>query len=228
MNNKRSNIIELYGLPGCGKSTLRDSLVKITDVNQKKFCIQSEMTKAILNNNILFILLRIPYKTFWFLLQVILMLPKTKKISVYRKLFMHAYCYHQANFVNGYDYIVMDHGLIQSLIGILSGKEYKFNNRELVCIKKLLDSIPHITYVNCKISTRKSLDRIRKRGRDYGRLDVIKEDSILEEKLLLQKKQFEQIYSSISNNCNRSICIDMEQSIDTITSQIISNIDKLQ
>lgn len=191
-----TKIIEFFGLPGCGKTTLENYLITEGTANSWSFCRMSSLTNEYRQTSLLFKIKTFPYKSFFLLLLMSCKLPpilSLKNIRIYSSLFRIVLAYHYANNVRKKNQVIVDHGIIQSIVSILySYPQFYKKNKKIISM--FIRSICVDSYVFCSIEPLTSLRRIRQRNRTKeGRLDAIKDDSVLLQYLTNQKKQFEQL-----------------------------------
>lgn len=199
-------VIEFYGLPGCGKTTLRLALIK---EDRFRICYINDVTKDFRSNSILKKIQYAPWKAWFLLLRCILVLPLLpfKEWWIYRGLFIITLAYKHRKKIKEYDFLVMDHGLMQSFIGVLYSHSDRMPEKALCRIHKLVSYLDIESLVFCDVPVNCSMSRIRSRGRsDSGRLDAIEDDSELFKALSIEKEFFNKLntyfkkYSPEKNN----------------------------
>lgn len=196
-----TTFIEFFGLPGCGKTTLCKQIMK--EFDNVNILLMSDVTKEY---NVLPLgrkIFLIPYRVWWslilFLLRCPILPPKLWKI--YIGLFKISLTYMYAQRVPKDAIVLIDHGIIQSVVSLLYGRA---NRLSLSAQKHLANFIRHFSNVRftyCDIPPDISLERIRLRGRvSGGRLDAIDNDTILYDNLCNQKIVFMKILPIIEAN----------------------------
>ena len=124
--------------------------------------------------------------------------------------------------MKGLKYIVSDHGIVQSFVGLLYNHENALTTRRHNYIMSVLNSIQHFKIVLCNVSVNVSVERIRGRNRNYGRLDIINGNEELAKKLTNQKHLFHDVISICSRN---QLCIgelNMDNHIEDICSDFLN------
>ena len=187
-------IIEFNGLPGCGKTTIAEALLK--RLNAYKATVLYDIPGGIIHRLFkAFVDGSIP-----FILYCLLILKDFKSSTFSEKKYylMTAYGHYQQylHFMNYSDkrYLVVDQGLVQDIISFAFRD--KLENEKYVeqlinfCLKKYNGSL---LVVNCSVSVETSLQRISKRGKtDGSRLDRIYRESPEKavETLMVQQSNF--------------------------------------
>lgn len=200
-----TRIIELYGLPGCGKTTIRENLVHSSS-ETTSYARMTELSQKYNRLSLYKKLVYIPYKTWFRIILFLISMPihKHKEWILYRKFFILAVIYKFSRHTKGYNYIIIDHGFIQSLVSLMNGNTIYLSNKQRNRFLKIIKSFPLCTFVYCSIPVELSMERIHKRNRGYGRLDVIKDDKKLIQKLIEQ----ENIFTSVNQMLNDISTID--------------------
>lgn len=196
-----SQIIELYGLPGCGKTTLRDMLVAERN-GGSAFFLMTELSSQFRKLSLLKKLRYIPWTDWINLVRLIGGMPilPLKDWFLYKVLFVFSLVYNFASYVDGPKTIVVDHGFVQGIVSLMNGHLTFLTKKQLNLIQRLLSSFQHCKFVFCNVCVETSMSRIGSRGRKCGRLDVINETSVLRKKLEEEYFVFEQLTSALNND----------------------------
>lgn len=211
-------VIEFYGLPGCGKTTLRSNLL----FSHSKQVGSIEDVMILYNNEPFFYrLFHLPIKQ-WFLLSIFLMtMPHKRKnsksfyVALYYKVLAYTYCATKSPL----DFVVVDHGIVQQLGSILHNMDYRLSDKSMKRFIMFLNSIEKTIFTYCQISSELSLNRIRFRKRDGGRVDAVMNDTnqamfYLEKERLL----FDRISDALDNNI---FIIDMSKTPEELTTEVV-------
>ena len=213
-----SKIIEFYGLPGCGKTTLRSNL--LLSLSKHAGSIQDVMT-LYKHESFFYRLFHLPIKQ-WCLLSIFLiMMPQKRKntksayVALYYKVLAYAYCASKSPF----DFIVVDHGIVQQLGSILHNMDYKLSDKSMKRVLLFLNSIKNSIFVYCQISSELSLSRIRARKRDGGRIDAVMNDT---NQALYYLEKERMLFNKISDSLyNDKVIIDMSKSPEELTAEVV-------
>lgn len=187
---KYTKIIEFYGLPGCGKTTLCNILKESYIKKGYKVGVLTDATKQCSFLRIILVL-RLSYLTKFFgifLNYVKNNIPFNYALSPYKRLLI----YQCVKSFSDYDYVFIEHGVIQSMVSALYGYNSPIIILNNPTYGKYLSLIPVDKYIYCKISSEKAYERIRIRDRkSSGRFDQMPDDS-LKELLITQSSQFDE------------------------------------
>lgn len=215
----RTTIIEFEGLAGCGKSTLCEELkvrlskqgYNVIYIDEKPFrSIFHDFKRIHLHRYLQTFSINILYNTLKLML-------KTHQYSKYKHFYKLYELCATYNYLNKYktshkQVIVCDEGIIQSLVSIWGYDAPKtFTEIENSAILTFLSFAPSTNSFVCDISIEDDILRIRKRGRKHGRLNIIKNDEELKEKLNNNLRSLEQIIS-IAEVLNPEPRLDMRNS----------------
>jgi hypothetical protein len=224
MNNKGAKIVELYGLPGCGKTTIQEYLRNLPiECGGLRYGYMPDVTKPFRKLPFWRQVKYIPFKAVFLFIRFFMTLPllPLKDWRLYRVFFSFVMIYNYSRKIEAVDYVLIDHGIIQSVVGLLYGRSDTLSDRSKKRLQKAL-SCSYVGYVVlCDISPETSLKRIRLRGRSGGRLDQIADDKILKHKLEIQSRLFRELYqitAEISETC--SIRIDSESAVKSVAKQL--------
>lgn len=215
---KHTQIIEFYGLPGCGKTTLCNILKESYIKKGYKVGVLTDATKQCSFLRIILIF-RIRYLTkffsiFWNYEKN--HIPFNYALSPYKRLMI----YQCVRYFSDYDYVFIEHGVVQSLVSALYGFKSPIAILNNPIYKKYLSIIPVDKYVYCKITPEKAFERIRIRNRkSSGRFDQMEDDS-LKELLLTQSCQFDDFSFLLNGLINNVHCIDSDCQLEVSLNQI--------
>lgn len=220
---QHTKIIEFFGLPGCGKSTLENFLIEEESADTWLFCKMSDLTTKYRKTSFLFKIKNFPYKTFFILFLLLCKLPLVSfnNLRIYGGFFRIVLAYSYAKNTYSTSYVVIDHGIIQSIVSVLYGhSQYNLKN----CKKSLswlADCFCDVSYYFCSIDPSECLKRLRQRNRkNSGRLDSICDDVSLLHNLSIQKKQFEILASYLQN----TTVLDMQRETVEIAKDLLYQI----
>ena len=215
---KYTKIIEFYGLPGCGKTTLCNILKESYIKKGYKVGVLTDATKQCSFFRIILVL-RLSYLTKFFsvfLNYIKNHIPFNYASAPYKRLMI----YQCVKSFSDYDYVFIEHGVVQSMVSALYGFKSPIEILNNPIYKKYLSIIPVDKYVYCKITPEKAFERIRIRNRkSSGRFDQMEDDS-LKELLLTQSFQFGDL-DMLLNGLRKDVhCINSGDQLDLSLDQI--------
>lgn len=225
---KYTKIIDLYGLPGCGKTTLADIITSFSDGASVSIGRLPELTSYARKHPIQFLLTSISIDQFYLLFKLFFSFPilKIKDWRIYKGFieFLLLYRYAKKVYVN--DYIIVDHGFFQSVVSLTFGKVETVSDKSLQILGEILKEIGIDVPIYCKIKPEESLIRIRIRNRHSktSRVDNNPDNRKLLNTLTIQSNMFESLYLVAKNNTNNSLILDMEHDTSSIVSQLLHNL----
>lgn len=213
---KAKQILEFYGLPGAGKSTICDGILNTEGISAAKV---SDVMKHYHNESLFFKVIHFPVmimlRLFLFL---ILASKKGNGKDAYIEFFYLSLSYDYFNYQNKYKYMIVDHGLIQQLGSFLHNSEFQTSALSLKLFRSFLSGIELLTIVDCRISETDALVRIKKRGRISGRIDAVIEQT--DEALNLLKKENKLFEDVVSPHPSNFITLDMLKSREELLMEI--------
>lgn len=185
-----TKIIDLLGLPSCGKTTLAKKFCEEYGVRVKAITL-SQLVKVARNDRIR-LLKAMPFKCFIEGVKLRWQAPFDKKhLEIH--LFnwpSHARYYWYAKKYTDYDIVIADHGDIQDFVSLERGVDLHKKNSFSEGCSKYLDMSLADTYVYCSIAPEEALVRMKSRGREFGRIDVTSDEKKLQA-LKDEKKRFD-------------------------------------
>ena len=192
-------IIELCGIPGCGKSTLFRNMSKSNDY---KIGGLGDLLNVYRRMNIITKILSFPYISVIKLLLLFIFFPKIelKSFHLYIDFVKIVILYNIRNKIEEFEYILVDHGVMQSFAGLFYNNEERFSDKSIAKISNFTKPFSPILMCYCEITIDESVQRIRKRNRNYGRMDVLDNNIILKQKLSSQSYLFQHLYEGMKND----------------------------
>lgn len=221
MNRKmiQPRIIEFYGLPGCGKTTISKLLCESLAEEFSLEVVRPGKTKVIDDYS----LLCLPkYWTNVSRLFNFVRLYKTKKhprIVLQPERYRHIY--HRYLKSNATGFFVVDQGIIQSLISI-SYLDTLPDSEQLSSYVSSLNNLP-ILLVYCKCDTTISKQRMKDRVKGGSRLEQL-DDECFEQAVQVQSSNFKKINSILNDKCDsiQVMSIDTTKDPQFNVSKIVS------
>lgn len=229
-------IIEFYGLPGAGKSTSIDILKNKYFSYKKIFSfydimqnIQQIKIKHIKEHGFIEFIELIIYlknkKMIYNWIKLWLMLKSPFSFLMRSLEIMAIYQFCEENYKN--DIILVDHGIVQNLISLV----YVNKIKSIDTFSRYASNILYrnVYYVHIQANINKSLNRLRTRKNQHGRLPKIQSDIKLMEALYYQNGLFyycDEIINRIVENKN--IIINNNMSIKKLDKQLLEMIKDLE
>ena len=182
---KTKRILEFYGLPGAGKTSVCNILLGRYKATSKMV----DLVSLYKNESLFFKLTHLPifsfFRFFWFLVFV----PKKCKneISVYKEFFFFILLYHYFKYQKRYDYLIVDHGFAQQLGSMLHNMDFDISDNNLKRFSSFVKSIDFLSLVYCQLPEQLALERMRKRGRNSGRIDAVMNNTDIAINLLFKE-----------------------------------------
>lgn len=215
---------ELFGLPGAGKSTITSPVIQYfksrgykvggyRDVNGKGEGNPIEWLKLFCHFS--------EYRLFFYYWQLYRSCNQ-RNYKYLKKLIYNSHQLIQAVRGKKYDILFLEEGLIQALSSLFYLEDIP-DNHLIEKIRKLVSKEIHIMPIFCSVDINVSMDRIRDRPtQQKARYSHSVGSSVLEDALIHRKHNLEVISSAFQSNMK----IDMNASVDTNVSLIISLIEK--
>lgn len=206
-----TKIIDLFGTPACGKSTLATYIkenAKIKVGIKKDIVKESKQIfcyKYLLSFRLTDILSCAKYH------YAIPKQNRRKGSPLYNFILNYNYYSFISNY-SKYDAVVIDNSVVQSIISHQNAADLLGDSYFKESVKQILSSLKNITYVWCDIEPEVSLERMETRGRSKGRIDlkVNREEKL--RALSEERNQCRQYYNLLKQigaevlvlNCNKS------------------------
>ncbi len=224
---QHTKIIDLYGLPGCGKTTLQNSFISLCKDQSFSVGYLPDLTTYMRKHPISSFVKSFSISQFFLLFRFFCSVPllRLSDWSIYWGFIKFLFIYKFSKTVQIKDFIIVDHGFCQSVGSLTYGNiEYlSENSRHL--LYRLFTVIDIDIPIYCHISAELSLYRIRYRNRQSksGRLDLINDDAKLMNALKIQAIMFDSIYSLTKTNLNSQF-IEMNDEVESIAIQVLNSI----
>lgn len=217
-----TQIIDLYGIPACGKSTLAkymtDHPIKDIKVTNIRYCMSAAL------NDKWRLARSLSLKNVWASIKLKSSAPFDKKRSVIpfkAILLMGAFKNYILKYTD-YDIVVSDHGDIQSFVSLERGENLHQSEKFLKACFHYLNASLSTSYVYCQIDAEDALQRMNSRGREKGRIDLIMDKHIKLQELEAESKRFDFWTKILKERKTPIIELDMRDSIPTVADKLFS------
>lgn len=217
-------VIEFNGLPGCGKTTLCDEFIRQSPEKRISYInsVENEIKSIPFFTRVAFF----PYMGCFLVLCMFLTTPllPLKEMRIYQNTLKFVINYRYAHFLDKYDFLLEDHGLIQCIVSFFYRREEYYKPFHSRLVQRLYKHIKPTAVVYCKISAETAAKRMTKRNRNGGRIDRIKDVSEKLDALKKQKAFFEHIISEVDMAfVGKFVNLDMEEDAQVIYKNCISS-----
>ena len=186
-----TQIIDLYGIPACGKTTLAKRMASHPADGLKVTTMQDCVVAAL--NDKWHLFLSVTPNNLWASIKLKLSAPLDKKrrdVPFKAILLMGVFKNYVRKYTD-YDIVVSDHGDIQSFISLERGDNlHKLEKFKKACLQ-YLDASLSTVYVYCQIDVEIALRRMNNRSRDKGRIDSISDQNLKLQELKKEKGHFD-------------------------------------
>ena len=211
---QNTKIIEFFGLPACGKSTLVTQLKKDFTDKGKTVTEIAQMQKLYRNAPLSQKITAFSVKKCFRYLSAFSCLKRYGSWKWYLK--NCKFCidtsqqYRWAMKYAESDYMLIDHGIIQNIVSLQNGhmmtEKYK---KAVICALSAEKELWAVT--ECRVAITTAMERIRKRDRNVGRLDSVRHD---DEKLVSmyekEKKVFDNVKQAIAVSALQKILFSVD------------------
>ena len=209
-------IIGLYGIPACGKSTLAKYLAE-HPAGGLKVATMKDCKRLAHRHKWQFAMSFTP-RGVWAAVRLRRSAPRDK---IRRDLPFGELLHKEAfnRFVKkytDYDVVVLDHSDIQTFVSYEGGENlHESETFRKACLHYLV--VSHCSaYVYCRISAKESLQRMNSRGRDLGRIDLIKDQNIKLQELESETGRFDYWTTVLKERQAKLFEIDMNDTVPVI------------
>lgn len=226
-------IIELTGVPGCGKSTLWELLKSELQKRGRTVYTYRELMHReplFVHKGLLFQWEKWNPQTVscmnW-IEQYCALVPQDEKRDRFKKMFIELYHrVHVAAWNRGEDMILLDEGLVQNVTSLFFMDAIPKDPSAERVLKHLIHVKGRYLFVKCNISMEENIARLKKRARENDRYYALEEDR-LREALLVKEQNIDYLLFLIeTEKRGEKIDIDMEKStkhnVDLIIEKLIT------
>ena len=224
---EHTKIIDLYGIPACGKTTLAEYMANHTKKDLKVATMQDCVRDAF--NNKWKLVKSVSLKNFWASVRLKLSAPLDKKRRVIRFkgiLLLGAFKNYVRKYTD-YDIVVTDHGDIQYFVSLERGDNLHLSEKFKKACLHYLDASLTTAYVYCQIDAETALQRMNNRGRDKGRMDMMSDQNLKLQELEKESERFDFWTTVLKERKASLIELDMKEPIPSVAEKLIIKLKKL-
>lgn len=213
-----TKIIEFYGLPGCGKTTL---CRRLKDLYVDKGFRVGLLPDAVTDFRWKYLFLKLSFR------EIILytrFIHKLKKYRVHKNLVLSVIrrflIYKSARVHSKYDYVFIDHGVVQSIVRALYDTPCPIDLLRTTVFREMLSATFVEGIIHCDISSKEAYNRVRIRNRkNSGTFDQFSDEAL---KMVLDGHVpiFESIESILIEFNKNIFTIDCNCEIERCVSQV--------
>jgi len=218
--SEHTQIIDLYGIPACGKTTLARYMASHPADGLRVTTMQDCILSAL--NDKRHLLLSISLVNIWASIRLKFSAPLDKKRSAIpfkSILLLNAYKNYIRKYTD-YDIVVTDHGDIQSFVSLERGDNLHENQKFKEACCHYLDASLSSAYVYCQIDAETALLRMNGRDRDKGRIDSLSDEITKLQELEAESQRFD-FWTTILKERNASLIeLDMRDSVPSIADKL--------
>jgi len=214
---RNTKVIELFGVPACGKTTLKKYLCNAETCltfgeNKSKIPFFRIITCVPLNLIFFAILVKLQSKKYGHLFDVY-----TYRWIRFIVRLTYTVKYSQK------DYIVVDHGFVQSIVSFEHGinllDDVAFEKKVKKLISLVLKNFS-IQFVHCDVDVAVAVQRIVARNRPSGRLDVITDKTRLVKEYIFEKQQYESLEKIICEMKGGCMVLNMDGHVNAVAKNL--------
>lgn len=223
-------IIELAGLPGCGKSTLWELLKRELQKKGRNVYTYRELMHReplFVNMGFLFALQKWNPQTIscmkW-IEKYCDSLPMDNKREGFKQMFKELYYrVHVAAWRSGGDILLLDEGLIQNFTSLFFMDTIPQSLLTGNMIKNIIAVRCRYLFVKCNISIEESILRLKKRARTNDRYNSLGEE-VLRDALMVKSQNIDYVLSFVKSTKGEIVDINMEYSTKSNADLIINKL----
>ena len=219
-----TQIIDLYGIPACGKTTLAKYLANHPKNGLKVVTMRDCILTAL--NDKWHLFMSVSLKNIWASIRLKYSAPLDKKRSAipFRRVLLMGLFKNYVLKYTDYDIVITDHGDIQRFVALERGDNLHNSRRFLdACLHYLQVSLS-TTYVYCQLDAQDALQRMNGRGRDKGRIDLITDQHIKLQEMETESKCFDFWTTILKERKASPIELDMRDATSVVANKLFSYI----
>lgn len=223
-----TQIVELFGVPACGKSTIAEYIIQnilLDNVGGKV-----DMYKDFKIAGLLKKILSFSLSSFIAGERFLHLFTMNEQRRVLRKsIFLKAaWCRNYQRKYGSYNCIISDHGIIQDFVTWERGESFENNQVFENKILKYLQNERDVIFVFCNIDTNIAFERLSYRKRSKGRLDeMLNNDRVqLMHEFKQEKNRFMDLYKILKSNNFKVAIIDTSYTVEQNVNNLIDAINR--
>lgn len=220
--SSHTQIIDLYGIPACGKTTLAEYMASHPTNGLRIATMQDCMIAA--KNDKWHLFLSVSLKNVWASIRLKLSTPLDKKRRVVRLkgiLLLGAYKNYVRKYTD-YDIVFFDHGDIQYFVTLERGDNLHESNKFRKACLRYLDASNTTAYIYCHVDAETALQRMNSRGRDKGRMDTMSDQNQKLQELEKESERFDFWTTVLKERKASLIELETKDSIHSIADKLFS------
>lgn len=222
-----TKIIDLFGIPACGKSTLSNFICDHYG-SELKICTMPQLvSEARKDGNRLRKALSIGYFLAGIRLRLHAPFDKKHREIPIMNWPSHARYYSYAKKYSGYDVVLVDHGDIQDFVSLERGVDLHSDSRFSKACSHYIDRSLSDVYVYCKIDPEIALLRMQSRGRETGRIDTMGGETERLQALEKESSRFAFYAEMLRGKENVLLELDMNSPVEQIAATLMNQIKTL-
>lgn len=223
-----TKIIDLYGIPACGKTTLARYMASHPADGLKVATMQDCIHSAL--NEKWRLVMSVSLENIWASIKLKFSAPLDKKRSVipFRAILLLNVYKNYIRKYTDYDIVVAAHGDIQTFVSLERGDNLHKNQRfKEACLHYLNVSLSTV-YVYCLIDARTALGRMNNRSRNKGRIDVISDQELKLQELERERERFDFWTTVLKERKATFFELDMKEDCSEIAEKLFLLLQKMK
>lgn len=220
-----TKIIDFFGIPACGKSTLVD-YISTNYQGELRIISKHQLVKEAKKQPVK-LMFSLPLDLMLSGIKLRMSAPFDKKRNEIKILNWpsHARYYGYAKKHSNCDVVLVDHGDIQDFVSLERGDDLHETKRFYNACSQYIDKSLATTYVYCKIDAKVAFERMQKRGRESGRIDIIGDKKVKLQELENEKKRFDYFAEILRSKGKNLVELDMTATTESIANDLISQLN---
>ena len=222
-----TKIIEFFGSPACGKTTLCEYLFTHQLKGKKVAIVNQVISEAMTSKIRLF--WSFSFSSFWAGVRV----QRVVKRHIQRRdlpgmyMVRHAMYYNYIKKFSDYDIVLVDHGDIQCFVSLMGGKDIQDDKWFENACSNYLDTSPTSLYCFCGVTPSVVLERMHKRAIFHGRIDKIDDKKKQLEEISQEIDRFVFFAEMLKSKDKEFIGLDMNCETSSLASIVTDRLAKL-